>query len=444
MKLSTDQKELVLSLLRRLGCRQKELSHESGYSSGNLSETLSHHKDKGIEPGTWAKLVAALERMAAKKADRCLKDPSIAADIAQMAGWNGDDTRMAGAVGKERLHTPRGTMPLEASNYISRSAEQAIADIVQNPPRSAILQGGVSTGRSSWLLRLQQAALAAGATVVAFDEAMLTNLGRREPITGFLAHLSWALGLPALADIANGDSDYRNAAVETIAILRTAQRQTALFIVVDEVDGWQERGPHDVLVQYVNQLQLQLVGSWGHAHDHAICIISALPPAEWSTWDGSRLEGQSTVVPLTFFDKREVHELTTRYGLTNLIAEQAANFTGGHPHQTQTLLWDCHNGGTVEEVLTRATQLDHGAWQGHASRVRALLQRLSSAQGIDQRQLLKKYVGYFINKDAAVRFSPKETALLKSLGMVDGPASGPVTSQFFLTAAQAWLDEELV
>ncbi|MBF0305894.1 MAG: hypothetical protein HQL41_09635 [Alphaproteobacteria bacterium] len=438
MRLTTNQKERIKGLLRRMGSRQKELSAQMGYASGNLSEFLNETKDKGVEPETWRSLVESLDKIAAARPRLVLSDPSIQADLDDIRRWADSGAGKPGAV---HLYPPRGALPLGAVNYVARRCDDEIAGIVRRGG-PVILQGGISTGRSSWLIRLQEAARATGATVVTFDEALLSRINGDDPIGGFVAHLGTALELPVLSEIATHHGDHRTIAREVIGAVRQASLTAPLYVLVDETDSWPGNQPHRRMIEFVTQMQLELAGGWGQRHAHPISIASALTPSEWSAMIGSKLHAQSTVVKLGFLEASEVRDLARHYGLSNSVADDTRAFSGGHPSHTQTILWACHRGSTVTDAVARAQDLDEeDGWLGVSTRLTANLQRVSADQGIDMRQMLKKFVAGFGPTATGPTLSPGETTLLKSLGMLDGPARNPVTSLFFLSAAQAWLDE---
>lgn len=156
MKLTSSQKEAIRSILRRLGGRQKELAAKMGYATGNLSEFLNPTKDKGVTLETWTKLLDALDTMAEARPQLCENDPAILEELITFRQWEAgteEEPNDAPFEVSMRLYPPTGPLPLDALNYVPRRADGLIQEIIDHPgPRSVLVQGGIGTGRSSWLL----------------------------------------------------------------------------------------------------------------------------------------------------------------------------------------------------------------------------------------------------------------------------------------------------
>lgn len=444
MRLSRERKEKIRSLLGRMGARQKELCQESGYASGNLSDFLNFTKEKSVTAESWARLVDALDRMAHKssRVKLCAADPSILADVTEIRGWR--EGEPSSETDKEVSFVPNDNSSSQEKIHVKRQAEEDIPQIVQRCPASVIVRGGVGTGRSSWLSCLYDAAMADGAQVVAFDEAALMALDPVDPVKGFFRHLSESLNLPAIAGIDTSKGDYRKEANEVITILRQATREKTLFLLIDDVEVWSDAKGCSALAAVIGQMQLLLVGSWGQKSKFPICVVSALTPREWPALFGSRLETQSLVIPLIFLNQVQVRHLASQYGLSQQVADKIAAYTGGHPHHTQLLLWSCRrDGARVDDAIARASHLDDAdGWLGISQRIHALLLRLSDEQGLDWQNLLRKFVKRYRDNDAGITFSGAEFALLKCLGMIDGPQRNASVNQFFIYSSVSVIDVE--
>lgn len=444
MKLITSQKEKILSLLRRLGARQKELATKMGYATGNLSEFLNVSKEKGVEAETWLSLVSALEHMAAARPQICAKDPSIERDIADIKTWaangsEGDTPKSSGG----KIYPPKGPLPADADNYVVRRGDSVIKDIVNHPgPRSVLVQGGMGTGRTSWLLRMRQAALDSGAKVVFFDEGFLAQVAGNGSVGTFIERIAAELALPALNEIATHHGDARTIAAEVLAALRPASAHNPVYLMIDDVGNWPETlGKHDSMIEFVTQLHLALIAAWEFRYK--LVLVSALTPSEWSAFIGSRLESQSTVVGLGFYSLDETRALALHYH-TDDATTTVHGYTAGHPTLTHVMLWSCRDGKPVEEAVDEARALDDtDGWRGMSIRWRAVIEHMCVQQNISFRPLMRKYVDKFReggNPDT--RLTQGEITLLKSMGVLDGPARNLIASPFFVDVAAAWLEEE--
>lgn len=444
MKLTTSQKEKILSLLRRLGARQKELATKMGYATGNLSGFLNASKDKGVEDATWLSLVNALEQMAAARPQICAKDPSIERDIADINTWavNGADSDAPKSNGGQ-VHPPKGPLPADADNYVLRRADDIIKDIIKHPgPRSVLVQGGMGTGRTSWLLRMRQAALDSGATVVFFDAGFLTQAAGNGAVGTIIGRIADELKLAALKEIATDHGDGRTVAAEVLSAMKPAPATGPVYLIIDDVGNWPENlGKHDAMIEFVTQLHLALIGAW--EFPYKLVLVSALTPSEWSAFIGSRLESQSTVAALGFYSLDETRTLAAHYRLDHVVVA-VHGYTAGHPSLTHVMLWSCRDGKPVAEAIEEARTLDDAdGWWGMSLRWKAVMTHMCAELSIPFRPLMRKYVDKFgAGKNDDTRLTQAEITLLKSMGVLDGPARNPTASPFFVDVAEAWLEDE--
>jgi len=454
MRLSAEQKEMIRSILRRLGHRQKALANEMGYATGNLSEFLNRDKEKGVETETWESLLKALEKLKIGRGEKLAKDPNLERDIAAVHTWPVVDVatttaalvNSASVVSGGRLYSPPGPMPLDADNYIPRRADGVIREIIDYPhSRSVIVQGAIGSGRTSWLRRLEEAAKKSGATVVFLDDGFLAATDSSDLIRAAVARISSALHPPALETMDGEGGDPRAVAAEVIAALRGITGGTSLYLLVDDAESWPESQERfKAFSEFVSQLQMTLIANTDFPHK--LVIASALTPTLWPTTVGSRMASQSAIANLSFHTDQQIQELTVHYHLEVETARKVKRYTGGHPCHTQLLLWACKNGDTVEDVIQRAKLLDPGdGWDGVDIRLKSVLKRVANDAGIDLRGLLTKAVALISGSTStSTPLKDDEYAVLRSVGALDGPKRQPVINLFFIDLASHWLEEEAV
>lgn len=464
MKLTHQQKNSIRSLLEELGARQGELSNESGYASGNLSEFLNPSKNKGCSADTWRRLVAALEKMVNAPRRRPLRDrnPAILQALAEIQGWTEQDGTGGGSDPSQAeptlVYPPPGPLPLDAANYVMRAADVMMLNALALPgPRNVLVKGCMGSGRTSSLWRLRQLAEDRGARVVLIDEYWLTATvhdlkGGQDDLPALpidvmravVRKLARDLTLDALNDIAERHTSPRETAEGVMDALQAAPHSDeGVFILIDEASAWPETlGAMGHVMAFLGQLQLQLLSRY--KFPYKLVLVVPFTPAEETAVHMSLLETQSTTLVLSFLSQDEVVALASAWGVSAADAQGIHAHTLGHPRFTQMVLQMVRSGMTSKDGIQCANRMDASfGWDGQAQRLSAMLAQLMKDQNStsdDLSPLLRKISGHAEDPSAPLpHLTDQEKIALKTIGALNGPNHEPALMPLIRPWADIWM-----
>ncbi|SDF00574.1 hypothetical protein [Rhodospira trueperi] len=445
MKLTPQQKNVIVSLLRDLGERQGELSRQSDYASGNLSEFLNPAKKKGCAAETWARLVAALEKMvnAPKRRDLLDRNPAIREALQEIQGWTEHTGTQEGSnphpAESKSVFPPPAPLPLDAANYNMRAADTIMRNALALPgPRNLLVKGCVGSGRTSLLWRLRQLVEGAGRRVVLIDEYWLTATvhdleGDADDPTALpikvtravVRKLAADLTLDALKDIAERHTSPREMAEEVMDALEAAPHpDKEVFILIDEASAWPETlGAMGHVMAFLGQFQLQLLSRY--KFPYKLVLVVPFTPAEETAVNMSLLETKSTTLVLLFLSQEEVVALASRWGVSVADAQRIHAHTLGHPRFTQMLLQMVRSGNAVDEACVCADRMDaRFGWDVQTQRLKAMLAELMkdpNGEFDNLSPLLRKISGHADDPSAALpHLTRQEKTALKTIGALNG------------------------
>lgn len=271
------------------------------------------------------------------------------------------------------LEPPEGSMVADSRFYIARATDEpALAAIASTDGRGATLtiKGPRQMGKSSLLMRVIDAASAAGKRVSLLDFQFFDQAALRDPSMFFRQFCAWLTDALELDDRVDefwsaqlGNSQRCTRYIERYLLKAL---DTPLLLAMDEVESMFDadfrsdffgmlRGWHNSRAAKAawRQLDLALVTS-----TEPYQLIANLNQSPFNV-------GQ--VVTLEDFTATEVHALNERHGIPLDAAgeRQLYELLGGHPYLTRRALYQVASGRSTSAALFRDAAAERGPFGDH-------------------------------------------------------------------------------
>lgn len=270
----------------------------------------------------------------------------------------------------QRLEKPEGTMNTRSTFYVERASDRVALETIQQEGVTITIKGPRQMGKSSLLLRVREAALAAGKRVALFDFQLFDKPALSDPNLFFRQLCDWItdeLELPSRVD-EFWEAPLGNSQRTTRYLQRYLLKEIngPLVLAMDEVDrtfdtsfrsdffgmlrSWHNSRQTSPLWQ---QLDLVLVTS-----TEPYQLIEDLNQSPFNVGE---------VIELVDFTAEQVADLNRRHGspLSSLEAEQLMALLGGHPYLVRRALYLVASGRISGASLFSEALSEQGPFGDH-------------------------------------------------------------------------------
>lgn len=173
--LSVDDARLLREILSFVETDQRGLSEQAGVSRAWLSGVLNTEKPKSVDSGMLERLATALSGHVKSRSTSTAPEEEHARDFLTYLSRFGTSSREAA-----RTYPAGGPLPVDASHYIERDADNEVLAALDRLPFTAfttMVRGPVQSGKSSLLARLEHKAQRVGIETVRFDPRLSVLAG---------------------------------------------------------------------------------------------------------------------------------------------------------------------------------------------------------------------------------------------------------------------------
>jgi predicted transcriptional regulator len=340
--------------------------------------------------------------------------------------------------------TPGGALFVGAANYVRRTADNEIDEIltVGRSPASIVV-GPINGGTSSFLNRVYQRAQQmpdCWVRMVHLDAAF--HDGATFTQLDLFRYVFRGIGLPneVLADN-HLDVEGMKGAFDVWAqdAWRNASR---IVLIIDGLDlVFKIAGSVADPLALINWLTaLRHEAALGKPPYSKLTLFTAFTGKTWSAAHASPFGSQAGELRLRKFSKAEVGQAFGQFGIESArynIDEVYALFHG-HPYLTQIFAWAVRKGSSAEEATQAALELQ-GRYETHWNRMRSEI-RFLIGSNYDLDKLLT-VVARTINRtrqqaESANRIWASYNHDLRVFGLIDGTSEAPTICKFYQNAIE--------
>jgi len=346
------------SLRQAIGCvgiQQKDLAEEAQVSRLWLSQLIAGRTQE-VDPTLLSRFAECLaDHVKQKMAGREFPDDrgrAVLTFLRQFTRSSKHDIR---------VYNPGGPVPIDASHYVRRKADDEIEEALRQFPFSLIVTGPVQCGKSSLLVRLENRAESLGIETFSFDPRSVdsivpTNLQDKDfsgPAALELAErlkARWKLQAPS--DIL---PDSIGSFVEWLrASLQPTKTQPRLLIIDDLAEfGTSQDRWLDVLVRSITsiravggpQLAIAVGRTWQYGSEFTRFQVKVSAVAWWPR------------IYLSWFTRDEVAEICQHFS-SQPDAGQVYRLCGGQPYWAHSMCKDPEFFKTCERWIHSPSELN--------------------------------------------------------------------------------------
>ena len=298
------------------------------------------------------------------------------------------------------LEQPEGTMALASRFYIVRPTDQPAIESMAEAGVTLTIKGPRQVGKSSLLMRVIDAAAAAGKRVAFLDFQLFDRAALASPDLFFRQFCAWLTDTLELDDRIDefwspqlGNSQRCTRYVERYLL---KEIDTPLLLAMDEVESMFDA---DFRSDFFGMLR-----SWHNSRAARpawrrldLALVTSTEPYQLIANLNQSPFNVGQVLTLEDFAPHEVHELNERHGRPLDAAGEAQlnGLLGGHPYLTRRALYQLASGRSTTEALFGQAAAERGPFgdhlryhlfrlHGQAELVRGLVQVLEQGRCDDE------------------------------------------------------------
>jgi hypothetical protein len=228
--------------------------------------------------------------------------------------------------------------------YLERKVDEIVSQTVAGG-LSAYSYGPRRIGKTSLLQRQANAARLRGASTIWVDFSAVSS--DIDPAIHFSLEVIRQVRPQAYRDGIGDTNRLLSLAEECLREAETGSSAGEVVLLVDELDGAFFRSKGSLFAQMIRTML-----SLGF-HRNLRCIFAAYrPPWTWNEDESlSPWWSLFRVVPMSYFDKRQVTDFLLRLPVTSEEAEAVFEYTGGSPIQIMQVARAIQEGASVRELL---------------------------------------------------------------------------------------------
>jgi predicted transcriptional regulator len=460
-----DRKRLELPrIMRQLGFTQLEVAKAIGLSPASISRYLSTGNDRiDLRSDHVQNLLDVLKRRSAEirnikslsldqrdgqrefatsalRAARVISTQvviTLQAEIEELATIVPNTTAFASS---EVIVMPSGALPIQAINYVRRSADDAIEDLLKfGRSPSTIVVAPVNGGTSSFLNRVYDRAREmphSWVSIVHFE----TEFTQSDKFTqlDLFRYLFRRVGISDDLFEA-GRSDVHEMKIAFDSWARTAwQDRAPVVLIVDGLDEvFKNAGSLADPLPLLNWFSaLRNEAALGRPPYSKLALFTSLTGRTWSAAHASPYASQAGELRLNKFTADQVTQLFTQFsiGLASYSQPAVLELFHGHPYLTHLFAWSLHVGQRAEEATQSALALE-GRYETHWERMKTEI-RFLIGSNFRLEEILTAIVGVIEGHydDDAYRIWRSYRRDLRVFGLVDGTPDQPTMCKFYLNA----------